>query len=281
MSGTKNSPPRHKTRPKRQAGSQNQADPQRRFDQTASIDAEDIARFDQLAASWWDPAGPMRPLHLFTPVRLDYILRAVRRTGRGAISPDQPLAGLRVLDIGCGGGLLAEPIARLGARLTAIDGSAEAISAAAAHAAASGLDIDYQHCSAEMLASQPGRFDLIYASEVIEHVADLDSFASAIDQLLSPSGLLVITTINRTLAAAALAKYAAEYLLRLVPAGTHQVEKFIRPDELQALFRRHHILLDDITGFVPIPGGRFTMAPITAINYGASGGRFPLASQTS
>ena len=249
--------------------------------QDASIDAEDIARFDQLAQSWWDPAGPMRPLHLFTPVRLDYILQTARRTGLAKktglakTGPDQPLAGLAVLDIGCGGGLLAEPVARLGADLTAIDGSAEAIKAAAAHAKTSQLAIDYQHCSAEHLAKTGRRFDLVYASEVIEHVADPDSFVKAIAAMLKPSGAVVITTINRTLAAAALAKFAAEYILRIVPAGTHQTEKFIRPAELQALFARHDIILDDISGFVPLPGGRFTISPITAVNYGASGSPLP------
>ena len=243
--------------------------------QDASIDAEDIARFDQLAQSWWDPAGPMRPLHLFTPVRLDYILQTVRRTGLASPEPGQPLAGLAVLDIGCGGGLLAEPVARLGAEVTAIDGSAEAIRAAAAHAKTSQLAIDYQHCSAEYLAKTGCQFDLVYASEVIEHVADPDSFAEAIAAMLKPSGAVVITTINRTLAAAALAKFAAEYILRMVPAGTHQIEKFVRPAELQALFARHDIILDDISGFVPLPGGRFALSPITAINYGASGSPLP------
>jgi len=243
--------------------------------QDASIDAEDIARFDRLAQSWWDPAGPMRPLHLFTPVRLDYILQSARRGGLASAEPGQPLAGLAVLDIGCGGGLLAEPVARLGAEVTAIDGSAEAIKAAAAHAKTGHLAIDYQHCSAESLAATGRKYDLVYASEVIEHVADPDSFVQAIATLLKPSGAVVITTINRTLAAAALAKFAAEYILRIVPAGTHQTEKFIRPAELQALFARHDIILDDVSGFVPLPGGRFVISPITAVNYGASGSLLP------
>jgi len=243
--------------------------------QDASIDAEDIARFDKLAQSWWDPAGPMRPLHLFTPVRLDYILQTAQRTGLASTETGQPLAGLTALDIGCGGGLLAEPVARLGAEVTAIDGSAEAIKAASAHAKTGQLAIDYQHCSAESLAKTGRQFDLVYASEVIEHAADPDSFVQAIAAMLKPTGAVIITTINRTLAAAALAKFAAEYILRIVPAGTHQTEKFIRPAELQALFARHDVILDDISGFVPLPGGRFVISPITAINYGASGSPLP------
>ena len=246
-----------------------------------TIDQNDIDRFDALAERWWDEDGPMKPLHLFTPVRLDYILKAIRN--RGLAIQDTPLqtnttqkllSGLKILDIGCGGGLLAEPLTRLGGELIGIDASRGAVAGAAAHAKVEELNIDYRCLASDELAAMPdyhGYFDVIYASEVIEHVSDVHSFASSIAQMLSPNGVVVITTINRTIPALVFAKFAAEYVLKLIPAGTHQFKKFVRPSELRSAFRASGILMDDVTGFVPNPQGGFRMSSLTAVNYGASG----------
>ena len=215
----------------------------------------------------------MAPLHAFAPVRIDYILDSVRRIGT---SRDDRLDGVRILDIGCGGGILAEPIARLGGQVTGIDATPQAIEAATAHATATGLTIDYRCTTAEALAESGAQYDLVYASEVIEHVTDRRLFAAAIAAMLAPGGTVVITTINRTLAAFALAKVALEYVLRTVPAGTHDPARFVRPAELRDEFAGAGIMLDDMTGFAPLParrigGNGFIRVGSLAVNYGASG----------
>ena len=237
-----------------------------------SSDLKEIENFAALSGQWWDQAGPMAPLHAFTPVRIDYILAAIRRFFPGTTTGPKPLTGLTVLDIGCGGGLLAEPMARLGATVTGIDVTAPAIAAASAHAAAMHLAIDYHTITAEDLAATDARFDVIYASEVIEHVANRPAFIAAIARMLKPDGVVVITTINRSLRALLLAKIALEYVVRLVPAGTHDPKKFVRPDELRAEFAAAGILLDDMVGFAPRPGGGFMTIGSLAVNYAASGG---------
>ncbi|MGB2052022.1 MAG: bifunctional 2-polyprenyl-6-hydroxyphenol methylase/3-demethylubiquinol 3-O-methyltransferase UbiG [Candidatus Puniceispirillaceae bacterium] len=225
-------------------------------DPQSTIDADDISRFNSQAGQWWDPDGPMKTLHLFTPVRLEYILAAARRTGLIADQPDRllPLNGRKVLDVGCGGGLLAEPLCRLGAEMTAIDASQGAIDVAKAHAASQGLSITYQNIPIETLAKTPKmqeKFDLIYASEIIEHVNNRHQFLQSMRRLLKADGVIIFTTINKTLPALLLAKFAAEYILNLVPRGTHQFEKFIRPEQLQRECADAGILIDDITGFIP------------------------------
>ena len=241
---------------------------------STTADQKEIDNFAAMSSQWWDADGPMAPLHDFTPVRIDYILDSVRRIGTGGA--DGRLQGLRVLDIGCGGGLLAEPMARLGADITGIDATPEAIAAAAAHAEAGGLNITYRCCTAEALAAEGPAFDVIYASEVIEHVTDRRLFAAAIAGMLAPGGTVVITTINRTLASLALAKVALEYIFRLVPAGTHDPARFVKPAELRAEFAAAGIMLDDMTGFAPRParrigGNGFVRTANMAINYAASG----------
>ena len=241
-----------------------------------TADQREIDNFAALSDQWWDPAGPMAPLHAFTPIRIDYILANIERfwpvAARAEASQSQPLTGLRVLDIGCGGGLLAEPMARLGGSVTGTDVTEAAITAAALHASQNGLDIDYQCCTAETLASSGARFDVIYASEVIEHVADRALFIEAIARMLQPQGVVIITTINRSLPALFLAKFALEYIVRLVPAGTHDPRKFVRPAELRAEFAAAGIMLDDITGLAPRASGGFRQTGSLAINYAASGG---------
>jgi 2-polyprenyl-6-hydroxyphenyl methylase/3-demethylubiquinone-9 3-methyltransferase len=236
----------------------------------STVDQKEIDTFAALSDKWWDMKGPMRPLHSFTPIRVDYITDAIRRI-KGTLPEQTPLQNLRILDIGCGGGLLAEPMARLGGIVTGIDVTSEAIDAARTHAKASGMDISYHCQSAEDLAASGATFDVIYASEVIEHVADRQVFVAAIADMLAEDGVVVLTTINRTLPAIAFAKYALEYIVRIVPAGTHDPKKFVKPAELRAEFAAAGLLLDDTTGFAPRPGG-FTRTASLAINYGISGG---------
>ena len=238
-----------------------------------TADQKEIDNFAAMSEYWWDESGPMAPLHAFAPVRIDYILDSVRRIGT---SGDGRLDGLRILDIGCGGGILAEPMARLGGQVTGIDATPEAIEAAQAHAMSAGLTIDYQCTTAEALAESGAHYDLVYASEVIEHVTDRKLFAASMAAMLAPGGTVVITTINRTLASFALAKVALEYVLRTVPAGTHDPARFVRPGELRGEFAGAGIMLDDMTGFAPLParrigGNGFIRVGSLAVNYGASG----------
>ena len=246
-----------------------------------TADQKEIDNFAAMSSHWWDEAGPMAPLHDFAPVRIDYILDSIKRIGTQSSSRNKaddlvPLSGLSILDIGCGGGILAEPLARLGANVTGIDATAPAIDAARAHAEISALPITYACRTAEDLAESGAKFDVICASEVIEHVTDRPLFARAIAEMLTPGGTVVITTINRTLASLAFAKFALEYVLRVVPAGTHDPSRFVRPGELRSEFAAAGIILDDMTGFAPRPARRigangFVRTSTMAINYGASG----------
>ena len=241
-----------------------------------TADQREIDKFTALSDHWWDQKGPMAPLHAFTPIRIDYILSAISRffpiQTRIRDNASEILGGLKILDIGCGGGLLAEPMARLGASVTGIDVTDAAVTAAKAHAKTMQLSIDYQTISTEELAESGVIFDVIYASEVIEHVADRPKFVEAIAQMLAPNGVVIITTINRSLPALIFAKFALEYITRTVPAGTHDPQKFVKPNELRAEFINAGILLDDMTGFAPHPGGGFVPIGSLAVNYAASGG---------
>jgi len=241
-----------------------------------TADQREIDNFTALSDHWWDQQGPMAPLHAFTPVRIDYILHAISRffpiQTRMLSNRNTALSGLKILDIGCGGGLLAEPMAQLGASVTAIDVTNAAIVAAKSHARTMGLSINYQTMTAEELAASGVIFDVIYASEVIEHVVDRPIFINAIAQLLDPNGVVIVTTINRSLPALIFVKFVLESVTRLLPAGTHDPQKFVKPSELTAEFLNAGILLDDMTGFAPRPGGRFVPTGSLAVNYAASGG---------
>jgi 2-polyprenyl-6-hydroxyphenyl methylase/3-demethylubiquinone-9 3-methyltransferase len=205
---------------------------------------------ERLAASWWDPEGEFRPLHAMNPVRIGYIRdRACARLGRDPLAP-RPLAGLAVLDVGCGGGLLAEPMARLGARVTGIDAGAEAIAVARAHAAERGLAIDYRLATAEALAAAGERFDLVLALEVVEHVADVGLFLRALADLTRPGGAVVMSTLNRTLRSYAFAIVGAELILRLLPRGIHDWRRFLRPSELARGLRAAGLDFADASGMV-------------------------------
>ncbi|WP_275784540.1 bifunctional 2-polyprenyl-6-hydroxyphenol methylase/3-demethylubiquinol 3-O-methyltransferase UbiG [Pararhizobium gei] len=199
----------------------------------STIDQAEIDRFSAMAAEWWDPKGKFRPLHKFNPVRLAYIREHVSDNfSRDAKAP-QPLKGLRVLDIGCGGGLLSEPMARMGADVIGADASEKNIMIAKAHAAGSGVPVDYRAVTAEALAAAGETFDVVLNMEVVEHVADVEFFMTTCASMVRPGGLMFVATINRTLKAAALAIFAAENILRWLPRGTHQYEKLVRPQELE------------------------------------------------
>ena len=202
---------------------------------SASVDAAEVARFDALARDWWDPEGPMRPLHRLNPVRLAFLReRLVEHFGLSA-DARKPLAGLSLVDVGCGAGLLSEPLARLGAQVTAIDVAAESIAVARTHAGESGLAIDYRRTTAEALAAEGGRFDALVSMEVVEHVADLGGFLAACASLVRPGGAAAFATLNRTAKAYVTAIVGAEYVLRWLPRGTHRWDRFVKPAEL----RRH------------------------------------------
>jgi 2-polyprenyl-6-hydroxyphenyl methylase / 3-demethylubiquinone-9 3-methyltransferase len=218
-----------------------------------SVDPAEIARFAQLSASWWDDHGPFAPLHRLNPARLKVIRdHAVRHFARDGMSM-RPLAGLDAVDVGCGGGLIAEPLARMGARVVAIDAGEDALGAARSHAEEAGLTIDYRLASAEALAQSGARFDLVVCLEVVEHVADLDGFLAAIASLVRPGGLAVLATINRTPEAFALAIIGAEYILGWLPRGTHDWRRFVRPSELARGLRRHRIEVGAMTGLAYRP----------------------------
>src|SRR5579871_6106251 len=200
---------------------------------TRSIDPEEVAKFSALAAEWWDPQGKFAPLHKFNPVRLAFIRQeAATRFGRDAKSLC-PFEGLSLLDIGCGGGLLSEPMARLGFAVTGADASERNIGTARAHAAQSGLAIDYRAGSAEALAEQGAAFDVVLNMEVVEHVADVGAYLTACARLVKPGGMTIVATLNKTLKSLALAKFAAEYVLGWLPRGTHDWSRFIPPEKLR------------------------------------------------
>jgi 2-polyprenyl-6-hydroxyphenyl methylase/3-demethylubiquinone-9 3-methyltransferase len=199
----------------------------------STIDQGEVDRFSALAREWWNPTGKFKPLHKFNPVRLQYIRDKVSaHYGRDPKSP-KPLAGLRFLDIGCGGGLLSEPMARMGADVIGADASETNIEVARIHAAQSGVTVDYRAVPAESLAEGGETFDVILNMEVVEHVSDVDFFIKSCASMVRPGGLMFIATINRTLKARALAIFGAEYVLRWLPKGTHQYEKLVRPEELE------------------------------------------------
>jgi 2-polyprenyl-6-hydroxyphenyl methylase/3-demethylubiquinone-9 3-methyltransferase len=198
-----------------------------------TVDPAEVERFSALAAEWWDPRGKMAPLHKFNPVRIGYIRdRAAARFDRNPKRLDS-LQGLRTLDIGCGGGLLSEPLARLGASMVGIDPSAINIEAAKQHAALSDLPIDYRCTTAEAVAETRERFDIVLAMEVVEHVADVALFVQSCAAMVKPDGLMIAATINRTLKSFALAIVGAEYILRWLPVGSHRWDKFVTPNELE------------------------------------------------
>ena len=205
---------------------------------TTTIDPAEIAKFEAMAAEWWDPEGKFKPLHMLNPCRLEYITGQIAAEFDRDLTADRPFAGLRLLDIGCGGGLLAEPMARLGAEVVGADAAERNIPVARLHAEQSGLAIDYRHTTAEAMVEARESFDVVLNMEVVEHVADPLAYLTACRQLLRPGGLMVTSTINRNAKSFVMAIVGAEYVMRWLPKGTHEWAKFITPDELYELLRQ-------------------------------------------
>lgn len=215
-----------------------------------TVDPGEVAKFEAMAAEWWDPKGKFKPLHMLNPCRLEYITQQIAGEFGRDRSADKPFDGLRLLDIGCGGGLLSEPMARLGAEVVGADAAPGNIPVAQIHAEQSGLTIDYRHTTAEDMAAAGERFDVVLNMEVVEHVADPLTYLTACQQLLKPGGLMICSTINRNAKSFAMAIVGAEYVMRWLPKGTHDWQKFITPDELYQLIRNAGLTPVDRKGFV-------------------------------
>jgi len=233
-----------------------------------TVDETEVARFSAMAAEWWDLHGKMRMLHRLNPVRLAFIKEAAcRQFGLDGRRLDA-LAGLRILDVGCGAGILSEPLRRMGAQVVGADPAAANIAAAKQHAAQAGLVIDYRATTIDALASDGERFEVVLAMEVVEHVADLSLFVKQCAQLVKPGGILIVATINRTLKSFALAIIGAEYVLRWLPLGTHRWDKFVTPNELTATLERCGLAVIDETGVIyNLLSDRWQVASDMDVNY--------------
>jgi len=234
----------------------------------ASVDEAEVGRFARLAQDWWNPRGSMRALHRLNPLRLRYIRsRIAERYDRSATAVNG-LEGLSIVDIGCGAGLLCEPLARLGARMVGVDAAAASIEVARHHGEEAGLSIDYRCTSAEAIEAASERFDVVLAMEVVEHVVEPQAFIATCAGLLNPGGLLIVSTINRTRRAFALAILTAEHVLGWVPKGTHQWEKFVKPEELEAAGSVAGLATIDLTGVVYLPIlDEWRLSRDVAVNY--------------
>lgn len=233
-----------------------------------TVDEQEIAKFSAMAAEWWDPAGKFAPLHKVNPVRLGFIRDTVSAHFGRDSDAVEPFKGLSLLDIGCGGGLLSEPMCRLGAKVTGADAGEKNIKTASVHADEQGLDIDYRLTTAEALAEAGERFDVVLNMEVIEHVADTGAFMKACGQCLKPGGIMITATLNRTARAFALAIVGAEYILGWLPRGTHEWSKFVTPDEMRALMTDAGLAPGILKGVVYNPlTDKWSMANDTAVNY--------------
>ena len=234
----------------------------------ASVDAEEVARFEALAETWWDPTGPMRPLHVMAPVRIGFVRDRAAEAFARDVTADRPFAGLSLLDIGCGGGLMAEPMARLGFAVTGIDAAEKNIAVARRHADQMGLAVDYRAEPVEVVAAGKNQFDVVLALEVVEHVADLDAFLEAAVSAVKPGGLMVLSTLNRTAKAFALAIVGVEYVLGWLPRGTHDWRKFVQPAELAAGLRRAGARVGELAGMSYSPlSGRWSVTRDLGVNY--------------
>jgi 2-polyprenyl-6-hydroxyphenyl methylase/3-demethylubiquinone-9 3-methyltransferase len=234
-----------------------------------SIDPSEVAKFTAMAAEWWDPKGKFKPLHKFNPVRLGFIRDVVETHFGLDFDAKRPFEGLRFLDIGCGGGLVSEPMARLGASVTAVDASEANIKTAMTHAEQGGLEIDFRAGTVEeLIEANEAPFDVVLNLEVVEHVADPDQFLRDCASLVKPGGLMIVATLNRTAKAFALAIVGAEYVLGWLPKGTHEFEKFLRPGEIEAPLKRAGLNVDAPQGvsFNPI-ADQWRLSGDTKVNY--------------
>jgi len=244
------------------------AEARQEAESATSVDPAEIARFQAQADSWWDLEGKFKPLHRLNPLRLDFLRREFGRHFHRDLDAMRPFTGLRLLDVGCGGGLLSEPLSRLGFEVVGVDAGERNIAAARAHAEETGLAIDYRAVTAESLAEAGERFDVVLAMEVVEHVADLDGFIDTISSLVKPGGALALATLNRTPKAFLLAVVGAEYVLRWLPRGTHQWKKFVRPSELAAGLRRNGLAVRELTGISYVPyGDSWKLSSDLDVNY--------------
>jgi 2-polyprenyl-6-hydroxyphenyl methylase/3-demethylubiquinone-9 3-methyltransferase len=233
-----------------------------------TVDQSEVDRFSAMAAEWWSPTGKFRPLHKFNPVRLEYIRNRICDNFGRDPKAHRPLEGLRVLDIGCGGGLLSEPVARMGADVVGADPSEKNIGIASTHARESGVSVDYRAVTAEQLLEAGETFDVVLNMEVVEHVANVDLFVTTCAKMVRPGGLMFAATINRTLKARALAIFAAENVLRWLPRGTHQYEKLVRPDELERPLVASGMDIVHRTGvFYNVLQDRWNLSPDMEVNY--------------
>lgn len=208
----------------------------------STISAEEVEKFSRIADEWWDPHGKFAPLHKINPLRLGYIEQQIHQHLQKNISD------VTLLDVGCGGGLIAEPLAQKGANVTAIDASEKNIAVAKLHAEKSGASVDYKCMSAEALTETGLQYDIVSALEIVEHVADVELFIASLSKLVKPGGLLFMSTINRNPKSYALAIVGAEYILRWLPIGTHDWQKFIKPSELKHMLEQHHMVITDTCG---------------------------------
>jgi 2-polyprenyl-6-hydroxyphenyl methylase/3-demethylubiquinone-9 3-methyltransferase len=215
-----------------------------------TVDPREVAKFEAMAAEWWDAEGKFKPLHMLNPCRLDYITQQIAAEFGRNLAENLPFNGLRLLDIGCGGGLLSEPMARLGAKVVGADAAERNIPVAKVHAEQSGLEIDYRHTTAEALAAAGERFDVVLNMEVVEHVADPQAYLTACQELLKPGGLMICSTLNRNPKSFMMAIVGAEWVMRWLPKGTHDWNKFITPDELCALIEKAGLRPVDRKGMV-------------------------------
>ena len=231
-----------------------------------SINSKEIEKFSKIAEEWWNPNGKFKPLHKFNPIRILYIKENIIKTFKNS-QKKTPLKNIKILDIGCGGGLLSEPMCRLGGDITAIDASEKNINVAKLHAKTSNLKINYICSSPEKLKTKD-KFDVILNMEIVEHVEDINFFINSCSKLLKKNGLMFVATLNKTLKSYMLAIIGAEYVLRWLPIGTHDWEKFVRPDDLKKILNKNSLKLDKLDGMnFNIIKDEWNMSPDTSINY--------------
>lgn len=236
---------------------------------TNTVDNDEISKFAAMAEEWWDPHGKFKPLHKFNPTRIAYIRDQIcEHLGRDPLQ-NRPLEGVKILDIGCGGGLLCEPMKRMGADITGIDATEKSIKIASNHAEKMGLDIDYRFTTAEKLVENGEQFDVVLNMEVVEHVADVSAFVASSAALVKPSGCMFMATMNRTAKSYALAIIGAEYILKWLPRGTHDWKKFLKPSELVAELRQVGLTVEELTGVSYNPlNDKWSLAPRDlSVNY--------------